>query len=386
MKIALLMSVASPWSRDVALQLAQARNEVHVIDPRNSESISYIGREEQFQRSAILGLGEFVSAVHPIPYRGTGWYGAVDLAWRLRNVLRRIRADVLSTLYGGTFAAAAYLSMFRPYAVYVVGSDILMGGKLKKRISRRALSAACAVFSNGRYLAEKTQEVAPLARVLPLYIGTDTLKFHAGDRPQSPISIVCTRGFMPIYNNELLIRALSHLPDHLPQHETVFAASGPELEKARSLAGKILTPSQRSRVKFLGGASRDTLAKLLGQAHIYVSVALSDGTSLSLMEALASGAFPVLSNIPANEEWVDAEAKNGLLVPCDDPLELAKALTTAIQNEALRVAASQKNRQLVLGRADLKSNMAVMLQELARSAGKGHPLGEVSAQSHAQAD
>jgi L-malate glycosyltransferase len=386
MKIALLMSIASPWSRDVALQLARAGNEVHIIDPRNSEAISYIGREEQFQQSAIHALGEFVSAIHPISYRGTGWRGAVDLAWHLRKVLRGVRADVLSTLYGGTFAAAAYLSMFRPYSVYVVGSDILIGGKLKRTISRRALSAASTVFSNGRYLAEKTREVAPRARILPLYIGTDTSKFCPGDRPLSPISIVCTRGFMPIYNNELLIRALAHLPDHLPDYETVFAAAGPELEKARTLAVQILTPSQRSKVKFLGGASRDTLATLLSQAHIYVSAALSDGTSLSLMEALASGAFPVLSNIPANEEWVDTKAKNGLLVPCDDPRELARALTTAIEDEALRAAAGVKNRQLILERADLKSNMAAMLQELARGTGSGNSLGDVSTPSHADAD
>lgn len=378
------MSVASPQSRDVALQIAELGHELHVVDAMNLGSVSYMSREESYQRENIRALEEIAKKVHQVDYRGA--WGTLGLARRLSRILPDTGANVLLTIHGGTYAAAAYLSGFRPYAVYIGGSDVLFARHFKRHLSRKSLSAASVVFANGVHLAEKTQEVAPLAKVVPLYIGTDTLKFRPGVRPLSPISIVCTRGFMPIYNNELLIRALALLPDDLPQHETVFAATGPEFEKARALAGQILTPVQRSRVKFLGGASRDTLATLLSQAHIYVSVALSDGTSLSLMEALASGAFPVLSNIPANEEWVDREAKNGLLVSCGDPLELAIALTTAIQNEALRAAASLRNRQLILERADLKSNMAVMLQELARSTGKGEPLGDVSIQSRVQVD
>jgi len=68
---------------------------------------------------------------------------------------------------------------------------------------------------------------------------------------------------MPIYNNEPIVRALLRLPDDLPAHEDVFAAPRPELEKAPSLAGQILTSSQRSRVNFLEGASRAILRSFL---------------------------------------------------------------------------------------------------------------------------
>jgi glycosyltransferase involved in cell wall biosynthesis len=363
------MSVASPWSRDIALQVQRAGHEVHIIDPRNSEAMSYICREDEFQQAAIVALRQSVAAIHSIQYDSRGRLGDVYLAWRLRRILREIRADVLSTLYGGTFAVAAYLSTFRPYAVYVVGSDILIGGKFKKSVSRVSLSAASIVFSNGRYLAQKTQEVAPRANIMPLYVGTDTVLFTPGVRNPSPITIVCSRGFLPIYNNELLIRALSLMSEDSPNYGTIFAGPGPDLEKARALADQVLSSKQRRNVQFLGGVSREALAKLLGEAHIYVSVSRSDGTSLSLMEALSCGAFPILSDIPANREWIDAEANNGILVTTDDPGELARALASAIGDESLRRAAGGYNRQLVLKRADQKSNMATFARELARCKG-----------------
>jgi glycosyltransferase involved in cell wall biosynthesis len=369
MKIALLMSLASPWSRDVALQVARTGQEVHIVDPQNSEAISYIGREDEFQKAAILELRESVSSIHSIAYEGRGRLGVVGLTWRLRRVLREIHADVLATLYGGTFALAAYLSRFRPYTVYVVGSDILIGGKFKKGVSRVSLSAASIVFSNGNYLAKKTKEVSPRAAVMPLYIGTDTALFTPGIRKPSPITIVCSRGFMPIYNNELLIRALSLMPEGLPHYETIFAGPGPDLEKARALAGELLPPTQRGNVQFLGGVSRAKLAKLLGEAHIYVSVSHSDGASFSLTEALSCGAFPILSNIPANQEWIDQKASNGILVSVDDPGELARALARVIGDEALRRNAGGHNRRLVLERADQKSNMATFTRELTRCKG-----------------
>jgi len=382
MKIALLMSVASPQSRDIALQIAMLGHELHIVDAVNVNSMSYVSPKDPHQQEDISEVERIATGVHRVAYSGLWGTGAFALARRISRILHDASVNVLLTIHGGAYAAAAYLSGFRPYAVYVGGSDVFFARHLKRYLSRISLTNASVVFANGRYLAQKTRELAPRANVVPSYIGTDTSKFRPGDRPDSPVSIVCTRGFMPIYNNELLIHALSHLPDQLPEHETIFAAAGPEFAQARRLAGRILTPSQRSRVRFLGGADRHTLAGLLSRAHVYVSVSLSDGTSLSLMEALASGAFPILSNIPANQEWVDPETKNGLLVPCDDPLELARALTVAINDESFRSGAGERNRRLILENADLKTNTAAMLRELVRSTKLERPLTEVSTASH----
>jgi glycosyltransferase involved in cell wall biosynthesis len=79
------------------------------------------------------------------------------------------------------------------------------------------------------------------------------------------------------------------------------------------------------------------------------------------MEALACGVFPVLSDIPANAEWIDPALENGLLVPLDDPPSLASALTRAIDDEGLRSRAEAYNRAQILRRADANT-MALELR------------------------
>jgi glycosyltransferase involved in cell wall biosynthesis len=49
---------------------------------------------------------------------------------------------------------------------------------------------------------------------------------------------------------------------------------------------------------------------------------VSDGTSVSLLEAMAAGCVPVLSDLPANREWV-VDGLNGFLVSDLDRLDQA---------------------------------------------------------------
>lgn len=386
MTIALLMSTGSPQSRDIATQIAGLGHEIHIIDAVNVGFASYINRDDPHQQESIRALAQEAKSVHAISYREKWGLGALTLARCLAKILRDVDADVLLTIHGGAYSAAAYLSRSRPYAVYVGGTDVLFARGAKKFLSRLSLHSASIVFANGRYLASKTEELAPRATVLPLYMGTDTEQFRPGNRPKSPISIVCTRGFLPIYNNEQIIRALAQLPQSLPEYRVIFAAGGPDLERAGALAKELLTPAQFERVSFLGGVSRRVLSEILSTAHVYASVSLSDGTSLSLMEAMACGAFPILSDIPANREWLDESKTNALLVPFDDPAKLANALTKAIKDERLRSDAAAYNRQLIVERADLKSNMKTMLRELIRYSGRGRLFENTRESSHLHPD
>ena len=72
-----------------------------------------------------------------------------------------------------------------------------------------------------------------------------------------------------------------------------------------------------SSVKFLGRVPHEEMPNLLAQADIYVSTSLHDGTSVSLLEAMGSGAFPVVTDIPSNREWI-INGENGFLVSEDE--------------------------------------------------------------------
>ena len=91
------------------------------------------------------------------------------------------------------------------------------------------------------------------------------------------------------------------------------------------------------RVRWLGYAS-DPLA-LLRAADIFVFFSHSEGLSLALLEAMATGLPIVASNIPSN---VEALAEAGITVSLKDPSQAAEILLSLIHDTP---------RRLTLGRA-----------------------------------
>lgn len=371
MRLAVLMSLASPWSREAAWRLSELGHRIHVIDfARSTANTGYLSVCDNFQASSISSFREAVAGCHLIESPFSSGLRYFTSALRLRKILRGCGAEALLTLYGGGFATVAYVSGFRPYAVYVVGSDILLVRTIRRTITRAALTAASSVFANGAYLAEKARELAPEADVVPIYLGVDTARFSPGCPPAEPVRIVCTRGFLPVYNNEYLVRGLAEMPDILADFAIAFTSAGPLLDTVRTLADELLPTRIRRNVEFLGGVNSECLVESLKRAHIYVSLSRSDGTSTSLLEALACGLFPVVSDIPQNREWIDPEAGNGILVPLDQPRELAASLILAISDPGRRMRAAEYNRRLVIERANSPRNMATLaakLESIARS-------------------
>jgi glycosyltransferase involved in cell wall biosynthesis len=358
------MSLGSPWARQTAARLAGAGHETHVIHLRSDFPGNYLRADDDFQTDSIATFRHQVAGVHGVQAQTPGFLQYALAAPRVAKVCRDCGAQLLLTLYGGGFAVSAYLSRVRPYAVFVVGTDVLVAGQVKRWTMRRVLGRAGLVLANGNHLAERTRHLAPTARVLPLYLGVDTERFTLGMPPRSPLRVVCTRGFNPVYNNEYLVRGLARLAHGLPDFEVVFVSGGPLLSEVRTLAAALLSGPIRERVRFLGGVTEEVLLSILRQSHIYVSLSRSDGTSISLLEALACGVFPVVTDIPANREWVDARRGNGILVPLDQPERLAAALANALGNGDLRLQARQINRALVEERACSRRSAMTLVAHL----------------------
>jgi glycosyltransferase involved in cell wall biosynthesis len=110
------------------------------------------------------------------------------------------------------------------------------------------------------------------------------------------------------------------------------------------------------------------LAELLRGADIYVSTSRSDSTSVSLLEAMASGAFPVVTDIPGNRVWI-AHSENGLLFPAGDSDALASCIRRAVKDTQLRLRAATVNRRRVLADAVWEDNMLAIERALTGLAG-----------------
>ena len=85
-------------------------------------------------------------------------------------------------------------------------------------------------------------------------------------------------------------------------------------------------------VKFLGKIRHRDVAKYLEASDIYVSTSLSDGTSASLLEAMALSLPVVVTDIPGNREWVK-NGWNGFLFPAKNPEKLAEKVVVLAKDK-----------------------------------------------------
>lgn len=361
MRIAMLMSLGVSWSREAALRLIELGHEVHAIDFESEMATCYLRGRNDINSQAIDQLRVKLAGVHIIPGDDISQFRYLRYAPRLRRICKEIDGDVLLSLWGGGFATISCASGIRPYAVFLGGGDVLRVSGVQKMMSRYALNRAAVAFANGRYFGDRAKAFAPNAPIHPVYLGVDPAKFVPGTPPESPIVIICTRGFTGnIYNNSYLIEALAHLPQSLPDFKVVFTSTGKHISEAKLLADRLLSPAVRKKVYFLDGVTDEGMLENLRSAHIYTSVARYDGTSISLLEALSCGLFPILSDIPQNSEWINSQVGNGLLVPLDQPVEYARSLEMAILDSARRKSVAGFNRELILERADGRKTIAQM--------------------------
>ncbi len=104
-------------------------------------------------------------------------------------------------------------------------------------------------------------------------------------------------------------------------------------------------------VELLPLIPRSKVANLFRQAQVVVSPSTHDGTPNTLLEAMASGCFPVVGDIEPLREWI-TQGENGFLIDPADPQILADAICEGLQNPVLRAQAQKKNARLIAERAE----------------------------------
>lgn len=365
MRILICMTLHCPWSQSIAVTLQTMGFDVHAVDFAENPGGTLV---DVHNPGIVEDFDEFrtkISGIHYLRPRTRGKIRYLEAAPMLARLARTVGAEVLLTLYAGGFGLMAFLSGFRPYAVYVVGSDVLRVNRFFRGLNRLIFTSAAQVFANGEYLAEVTRRQAPRANITPLLLGVDPTGFAScGDRAE-PFQFLCARGFNEVYNNISILKAISRFPGDLPDYRFVFSSGGELLKERIAFADREIPPVHRKRVVFLKGVPYERLRREFCRSSAYVSMSRSDGTSTSVLEAMASGLFLVLSDIPQNRPWVVEGRGNGILVPLDDIDALSSALQRILRHPEACQNARVHNRNLVEQKADARVTRGILAERLA---------------------
>ncbi|KZE30266.1 glycosyltransferase family 4 protein [Crenobacter luteus] len=245
-----------------------------------------------------------------------------------------------------------------PSVLTAWGSDVLLlpgQNALMRRMVSANLSAASALTADSFHLAARMRELAPSAAGIDIvYFGIDALP--PAPAPGRPKKALSCRLHKPLYRIDAILDAWAAVEANpaLADWSLTVAASGPETEALKAQAARL----KLQRVEFAGFVNSQRLAELYAESRVFVSVPESDATSVSLLEAMGHGCLPVLSNLPANAEWV-LDGVNGRIAAdiATLPAVLAEALAWAGDDAALAEPVAI-NRRLVEARALASANTA----------------------------
>ncbi len=184
--------------------------------------------------------------------------------------------------------------------------------------------------------------------VIPFGCDLDLFQSESQQKYTEP-NILVTRNWFPTHSNKIVVEALQLLHEQGLDFNCTFVGNGPELQETIE---KVSNSPMNSKIFFVGPKSPKDIRKLMNESNFYVSASRSDGSSVSLMEALAAGLICIVSDFPSNREWVDHQ-KSGFLFQngsaeslCNmirEVLEIKPEVLSSISQVGIEVAKSKAN-------------------------------------------
>lgn len=263
-----------------------------------------------------------------------GNIGLIQQLPRLARWLRQVDADWINPHYLSSHGTLVWAAM-RAWglrgrmAASAWGSDVLVTpdrSAAQRWLLKRVLRAATLATSDSQHMADRMRALGS-GEVMVFPFGLESLPAHDAHLAKQPWLVFANRGLEPIYRPERVLQWFESLASWQPQARLVVAHDG---SLRPTLETWVRDHGLSDRVQFVGRLDAVVQATWYERAQWYLSLPESDSVAVSVIEAMAHGCIPVLSDLPANRELVD-DGRNGLIVAGDasDPQALQSLLADA---------------------------------------------------------
>lgn len=281
----------------------------------------------------------------------------------LRRVLREIQPDLV---HAGPLQRAALLvalAGYRPLVSMSWGYDLIHDAHrnpLWRWATRYTLQRSALMIGDCTTIRQLAISYGmPDERIITFPWGVDLRHFSPvpSKAGSQTFTLLSTRGWEPIYGVDVIARAFVQAARRRPELRLVMLGSG-------SLAGMLRQTFQsggvESQVLFPGLVTQADLPRYYRLADLYISASHSDGTSISLLEAMACGRPSLVSDIPGNREWVHP-GENGWWFLDTDAGSLAEGILKAVEQREQLPAMGKTARCIAEQRADWEKNFPHLL-------------------------
>lgn len=229
---------------------------------------------------------------------------------------------------------------------------------IKKKIQEYAFKKADLIHAWGPAMIPAMKKASvPVSKVLVLPKGIDLRIFESVKTIHTnQIKAVVTRTLAPEYKHDIILHAFGILHERGIDFRLSIVGEGIQFGFLKELSQKLKIDT---KVTFTGKLPSSQLSEVLQQSNFYISMPTTEGVSASLFEAMATNCYPIVTDIPGNQSWID-HRKNGHLIPVNDYEQLASELIWAIENPSYREQAVTYNRKFIEQNVNYSTNMKMI--------------------------
>lgn len=285
--------------------------------------------------------------------------------FHFKKIVREFKPDIIHTGYVWQVGALAAYSGVHPHLSMPWGSDILIEPDRKfilRKIVSKVMRTCDHVQCDADYVKAKIIKDYGLAydkiTVFPWGIDLNLFKKEQTPGCRSRLSItpdkfvlIFNRYLEDVYGVEFMLEAFKTFAKDKDDAVLLMVSDGSLKSKVQDF---IKQHGLEKKIRMVGKVPNTQLPAILNCADVYISTSLSDGTSLSLLEALACGLGIIVTDVPAIKEWINSE--NGILVGIKNTAQTAEAMEKYYNNRVLIKQHGEKNIQIAKERADWDKN------------------------------
>jgi glycosyltransferase involved in cell wall biosynthesis len=182
--------------------------------------------------------------------------------------------------------------------------------------------------------------------VIPNSGGVSIKELPKDSLPPSQRKKIMIKGYTGFVGQALVaLKACELVADHLRGYEVVIYSAS---LKTRIRAIKLRYFHQIRVTILKKRIPHQEMLKHFSEARVYIGISLSDGISTSLLEAMATGCYPIQTDTSCASEWITPTG--GKLVNLE-PIVISNALLEALRNDQKVSEASVINYKTIVDKA-----------------------------------